>query len=374
MGMLGMQILWSVIYLITLGFYFRHCSRPWRQLILMWPFPVFLVFVFLSFFWSQDPLLTLRRATALLLTFVFATYFASRFKLTEQFRLLCLAFAICIVFTFIFELFGFNPSQEIPGWYGIFYHKTELGRNSVLGALLYLYWRQLEPRYGAVAVCGFIASVLLVLLSRDVTSLVTLGLALVAAPYLKRIAKWSVARALITTITLLVFSAGLLVVVLGYVENVTQFLGKDPLLTGRVPVWILATVMAMQRPWLGYGFEAFWLPDNAYVQRIWLLVRWQPPHAHNGLLELWLELGIVGVALFLTVFVYCCWMAIRLMRRNRKAAAAWPLVFLLFLFLTNLTESFFASANSIYFLLFVTTASLARRQLSAQPEGSSHCA
>jgi len=369
MGMLGMQILWSLIYLIVLAFYFRHCSSPWRELTRLWPFLILLVFVFLSALWSQDPLLTLRRATALFLTFVFGSYFSSRFELKEQFRLLGWAFAICIVFSFVFELFGLNPSQEIPGWYGVFYHKTELGRNFVLGALLYLYWRRVDPKHKAVAAVGFLASVLLVLLSRDVTSLVTLVLLLIAEPYLSRVSRWSAARAVIGIVVLLVVGTGLLFFVLGHLENVTRFLGKDPMLTGRVPVWILATVMAMRRPWCGYGFDAFWLPDNTYVQRIWLLVRWKPPHAHNGLLELWLEIGLIGVALFVLMFSYYWGGAIRLMRRDQKASAAWPFVFLTFFLLTNITESFFIAANSIYFVLFVTSAFMCRKGRLAESLG-----
>jgi exopolysaccharide production protein ExoQ len=364
MGMRGMQILWSSIYLVVLCCFFRRSYQPWRELARLWPFLVLLAFVLASSFWSQDPLFTLRRATALGLTFVFGTYFSSCFKLKEQFRLLGWAFAICIAFSFLFEILGLNPSQEIAGWYGVFYHKTELGRNCVLAAMLYLYWREVDPTHKSAAILGFCASVLLVVLSRDVTSIVTLVFLLISGPYLNRVIKWSRLRALIATSALIALGTGVLFFILGHLENVTRLLGKDPLLTGRVPVWILATVMALQRPWFGYGFDAFWLPDNAYVQRIWALVRWKPPHAHNGLLELWLELGIVGVTLFVCVVVYYCGSAIRLMRRDNKKAAAWPLVFFVFFFLTNLTESCFIGANSIYFVLFVASAFMCRRGLS----------
>jgi O-antigen ligase len=139
-------------------------------------------------------------------------------------------------------------------------------------------------------------------------------------------------------------------------EAVTEFLGKDPMLTGRVPLWVLSAVMALRRPWFGYGFDAFWLPDEPYVQKIWQLLRWQPPHAHNGILELWLELGVVGVGLYLLVFAYYVIKAVRFMHGNSDPVGAWPLMFLTFLFLANLTESAFLGANSIYFVLYVSVA------------------
>jgi O-antigen ligase len=83
---------------------------------------------------------------------------------------------------------------------------------------------------------------------------------------------------------------------------------------------------------------------------------WVIPHAHNGLLELWLELGLVGTALFLVVFAYYVVRASGLVRRNSEPAAAWPLIFLMFLFFENLTESALLSENSIYFVLYATLA------------------
>jgi exopolysaccharide production protein ExoQ len=358
-----MQILWSAVYLIVLRFYFRQCSDPMRRLMRLWPFFGILVFVFVSAFWSQDVALTIRRSIALFLTFVFGVYFASRFDGKEQFRLLAWAFAICMVFSFAFELLGLNPSQEIPGWYGVFYHKTALGRNCTLGALIYLYWRQIDSKYRSLALLGFLASLALVLLSRDVTSLVTLALLLFTGPCLRRVMRWGATRAVLGALVLLSVGVSLLFFVLRHLDSVTRLLGKDPMLTGRVPVWILAAAMAMRRPWLGYGFDAFWLPDNVYVQRIWFLAHWKPPHAHNGLLELWLELGVVGLVLFLSMFVYYCGAALRLMRKSSIKVAAWPFVFFLFLFLANLTESFFISANSIYFFLLVACASMCRKGL-----------
>jgi O-antigen ligase len=114
--------------------------------------------------------------------------------------------------------------------------------------------------------------------------------------------------------------------------------------------------MALQRPWFGYGFEAFWLPGTIYVRRMWQILQWMPPHAHNGLLELWLQLGLVGVGVFLIGFGYYLFCAIRQVRRERTPVASWPVAFLLFLFLSNLTESHFLVSNNIYFVLYVAVA------------------
>jgi exopolysaccharide production protein ExoQ len=114
--------------------------------------------------------------------------------------------------------------------------------------------------------------------------------------------------------------------------------------------------MALRRPWLGYGFNAFWLPDESYVQKIWHLLRWEPPHAHNGFIELWLELGLLGTGLFLLVFAHYSAKATKFSRRNSEPDSAWPLIFFVFLFFTNFTETLFLPVNSIYFILYVSIA------------------
>lgn len=360
MGMLGMQALWSSLYLIMLRLYFRNCSEPLRNLLRTRPFMILLAFTFLSAIWSDAPGLTLRRSIALALTFVFGAYLASRFTLKEQFRLLVWAFAICILFSFIFELLGLNPNEGIPGWYGIFFHKTELGRNFALGALVFLFWKRVDPEHRKLALLGFILSTILVLLSRDVTSLVTLCVLLIVFPYVESVIRSSIPRAIAAIVALFALGGLSMLYVSQHLEGVTGLLGKDPLLTGRVPLWILSAAMALRRPWLGYGFSAFWLPDDAYTQRIWHVLGWMPPHAHNGVLELWLELGLIGTSIFMLIFIHYCLRAIRLLRKTHESVATWPLVFFLFLFITNFTESVFVVSNSIYFLLFVMSALMCR--------------
>jgi O-antigen ligase len=233
-----------------------------------------------------------------------------------------------------------------------------------LGALVFLFWKRIDPSYGYLALTGLAASVLLVFLSRDVTSLLILVLMLLLIPYLRKTLRstmvWAVGSALFLGIAACMSA----LYMFAHLREVTSLMGKDPMLTGRVPLWIFSTFMALRRPWLGYGFDAFWLPSQPYTQKIWHLLRWMPPHAHNGLLELWLELGLLGMGLFILVFLFYLQKAVRVLRLHAHPEAAWPLVFLLFLFLANLTETAFLVTNSIYFFLFVTVALTCSRDLA----------
>ena len=357
MGMVGMQILWSILYLITWVLYSRSCGNPFRALFVVSPLIVVVAFAFVSAIWSQDPWLTARRSIALALTLVFGVYLGTRFNLREQFRLLAGAFAICIMFSFLFELLGMNPPDpEVPGWYGIFEIKNHLGQNMALSAIVFLIWKQVEPRHKALAIAGFLASVILLALSIAMTAIVVFALLMLLLPYLQ----WMLRKSRRTVALATSFSVAALVesglYSFTHLQEVTSFLGKDPALTGRLPLWIVSVSMALERPWLGYGFDAFWLPNQTYTARIWRLMSWMPPQAHNGILELWLNLGILGTGIFLVVFAYYFAKALQYWRRNPGPGSAWPTIFLAFLFLMNLTTAFFLANNNFYFMLYVAIA------------------
>jgi O-antigen ligase len=72
-------------------------------------------------------------------------------------------------------------------------------------------------------------------------------------------------------------------------------LGRNPTLTGRTDLW--ANLIELRAsPMLGAGFESFWLGPR--LDKLWKIYWWQPNEAHNGYLEVYLNLGWVGIVLF----------------------------------------------------------------------------
>lgn len=360
-GMLVMQVLWTLIYIVTLSLFFRHQAQPFRTIFSEWPFLALCAFAMLSLLWSQLPGLTFRRSVALTLTVLFGTYFGSRFGLREQLRLLAWAFAICIFFSLLFGAFGLGRSVDfgkgVPGWYGIFDQKNVLGRMMVLSALVFLFWRRVEPDHNRLANAGLLGSVALVALSRSTTAVLVLIMLLVLLPYVRwtarKNARWMVAGML----GLAAAATTSMYYLAAHFQNVTDLLGKDATLTGRIQIWIVSTAMALRRPWLGYGFDSFWLQTQGPTVRIWHVLGWAAPNAHNGFLDLWLQLGALGLGLFLLVFFYYLLRSIRFLRERQGAGmSAWPFLFLAFEALMNLTQTDFLSTNTIFSFLFIAAA------------------
>jgi len=78
-------------------------------------------------------------------------------------------------------------------------------------------------------------------------------------------------------------------------SDVVQMMGRDPTLTGRTKIWSLVLSLS-GNPLFGTGFESFWLGTR--LQKVWNIYWFHLNEAHNGYLEVFLNLGWLGIAIF----------------------------------------------------------------------------
>jgi exopolysaccharide production protein ExoQ len=72
--------------------------------------------------------------------------------------------------------------------------------------------------------------------------------------------------------------------------------GHESTIEGRGRLW--SQLMAMDtNPIFGVGFESFWLGDR--LDKFQEEFRWKPTQAHNGYLEAYLNLGVVGLSILI---------------------------------------------------------------------------
>jgi O-antigen ligase len=105
-------------------------------------------------------------------------------------------------------------------------------------------------------------------------------------------------------LTLLIPSAMALYLLLefgfGVTDLVVEALGRDSTLTGRTELWrqlLLVDINAL----LGAGYEGFWVGDR--LEQLWAQFLWKPNQAHNGYLEMYLNLGLVGLCLLASLLI-----------------------------------------------------------------------
>jgi exopolysaccharide production protein ExoQ len=108
--------------------------------------------------------------------------------------------------------------------------------------------------------------------------------------------KLSVVHLLVTTVVL----ASLCTLFFGFGKVALDTMGRDATLTGRTAVWDLVLSLS-GNPLCGSGFESFWLGPR--LAKIWSVYWWHPNEAHNGYLEVYLNLGWIGLVLLAILIV-----------------------------------------------------------------------
>ena len=358
------QIILGVTYLIAC---FLLVYRRQVKLLVKDPWLVALVALcVISAAWSLDPSVTLRRSAALIGTSLFGVYLASRFTFSQQLKILAgtlgVAALLSIAFAILAPRYGIMTGEHAGEWRGIYDHKNILGRMMILGAMSFLLIAVTNRKQAMVWWSGFGVSVVVLLLSRSMTSVVVLAGLIMALPFFGML-RWSALRWRRSFIPpLLVFGgvavaglATLLFIEPKYISDIMGLLGRDKTLTGRTDIWAMVFYMISRRPWLGYGYGAFWLENGKEANDIWTEVGWQPPHSHNGFLELCLAVGVVGLILFLLGLGAGLKRAVRWIQDIELTEAFWPLTYLAFILFYNLSEPTILKHNSLFWVLYVAT-------------------
>ncbi|WP_082480026.1 O-antigen ligase [Agreia sp. Leaf283] len=101
--------------------------------------------------------------------------------------------------------------------------------------------------------------------------------------------------------------AAIAVLVGAFSSQILRLFGKSSDLTGRLDIWNAVTGLAQQRPAFGWGWVSYWVP---WVEPFTHLAERKGVtylQAHNAWLDVWLQLGIVGLVLFVGAVVGACW-------------------------------------------------------------------
>jgi O-antigen ligase len=81
-------------------------------------------------------------------------------------------------------------------------------------------------------------------------------------------------------------------------------------------------------------------------------VHWQTPHAHNAFIDLALNTGLVGLAIFLASLFDCLRRALRYSREPGRPFKFWPLLYYSYIFFYMFTETTTVDRHSLFNVLF----------------------
>jgi len=282
---------------------------------LAWSPPIICLFIYLAFagasvVWAFSPGSSfVRYIQQVMVVTSIALPAALAARTVDIMRGLFLCFAFALTLNLVFVLNGsvtiadYGKRAVDIGYEGYFLGKNYLGECAAVALLLALNevchrgWRRV---FGIVIVA---IAVLLTLLSDSKTAL---GLAIIC-PFL------TLFTLIIRKLTRMSPATILSCIPLCYmaVSSVSHFnmnrisyiLYGDPTLTGRTIIWAFVQREIDLRPFMGWGYQSFWLVPNspAYTEAPgWVKMM---PNAHNGYYDTTLELGHIGLALLLVVII-----------------------------------------------------------------------
>lgn len=191
---------------------------------------------------------------------------------------------------------------------GILGNSNLLAVVALLGVLVFglqLAGRTVRPGWG---IAWLTLAVLEFLLTRSSTMIVAAIVAAVVlgAALLVRRARTPGGRTAVYLVLAALAAAGTLFVTV-FSSTFLAIAGKSSDLTGRIGIWDTVIGLAGQRPWFGWGYSSPWIPwvepfDGLIIRR-----GVEQLHAHNAWLDVWLQLGIVGVVLFASLVISTLW-------------------------------------------------------------------
>lgn len=364
----------------------------------------FVLLAALSIAWSAYPGASALGVTLLLVTIFTAVALAICLDWQQITTALSAAIKWILALSIVFELWvavvvggpllpnipDFEPTGDLPKAFywsrglmlsggpieGIVGNRNLLGMIALLGAIVFgclLASGGMRRRQG---IAWLVVAGATLLLTRSATVvlvgvvvLIALGFAAWARrihPLRRRPLYWTAAGAVVASVIALVTGWNLLL----------SMLGKSDDLTGRLDIWQAVTGLAVQRPWFGWGWVGYWAPWVEPFDGLAERNGVEYLQAHSAWLDVWLQLGIIGLVAFASIVAGALWRSwflavdqprdVRGAARPFSPAALLPLLLLVALIGQSFAESRLLIEGNLVLLITIAWVTK-RRQWTHEP-------
>lgn len=339
----------------------RLAFVPWLILLVAW--------MVVSQAWTTAPQRSVAVLAALTTSTAFGLYLTMIGWRHEMLRLLAYGILAVAAGSLILE----TVTDYRTGLPGLFSNRNLLSRFAGFGIILSIFlliYRDLPQRQSLKLTQTFVWSLTLascsyIMMSRFAfTSQLALAAAGAATIWVFALrADWrlGVLGALI--------AASLAAAVFWSAEEISRATGNIESFNNRLYHWGQLISQELVSPWTGAGLGGFWDRDTGPFHQVALLGPLQ--HGHNGFIDVWLDLGLVGVALLAVNLIAIGLACLRYLFGGWSPHGSLASAVLVYLIFNNLTESALlptSSANTLMWAVFVAlTLSLTPRDRATSP-------
>lgn len=326
-----------------------------------------LIISVLSSFWSETPLFTLRSSLVLVGVSTFAIYLATHLPFARVDKIVRWSNTFIIILSVIFS--HLTPYDAEGRWAGLVGHSIPFGAMAAFNSVLWIFFGLTHTFYQRTAFAIAIISVGVMVFAGSATGFtIFLGLLGVILCFLclKHVEDKYSMVILVLFIILLVLVHQLLTFGL---EAMFQAVGRDPTLTGRTDFWSQLITKILDHPF-GYGINGFWQPWRGFnnpAKSIFNPNGYTPPHAHNGYLEIGLQLGLLGIVLFAISVMSNFINLTKLWLSKANTEFIFSFLFLGYILLINISHNTILDTSYVWIMYIFTTIKLdysVRKKLS----------
>ncbi|MEO1139424.1 MAG: O-antigen ligase family protein [Pseudomonadota bacterium] len=315
-AILAASAMFGLVFVPVLGtlgalmFLISGCAlliRRWRMqlglCIRFWPIILLPVFCMVSAIWSEYPIVSFRFGVQFMATVLIAITIAATISARAFGQVLFGLYSLAMLAS---VLVG-DVRNDTGAWLGIYGSKNALAGAAatyVIVCVAQFLDSRASYRHRLLAVLGSLVGVMLLLLAQSISALVLLPPSLFILCSLLILYRLSYSQRIVTVAFATLVAALLVVLVTIFsdmlVAMLLQTTGKDVTLTGRTELWQIALGLIAERPWLGMGYQAFWVHGHSPAEALWFRFGIESRSGfnfHNTYLSNMVEIGAIGVLL-----------------------------------------------------------------------------
>lgn len=135
-----------------------------------------------------------------------------------------------------------------------------------------------------------------------------------------------------------------------WLSSVVNITGHTATFWGRVQLWPEFIGLMGASHLIGTGYDSFWLGHR--IATLWAKYWWHPTEAHNGYVETYLNLGLIGLFLLLGVIISAYRKICRTLMSDFNYGRL-KMVFIVIALLYNVTEAAFKGLHLMWFVFLL---------------------
>jgi O-antigen ligase len=273
---------------------------------------IFILWCTLSISWSDYSFVSFKRLfqiyTVVLATMAFLLHYPGEEKILNLIKIVLYPYLIASIIVVVIVPGALDP--DFKTWRGLTSHKNVLGQIGVISIIFcYMFYRDSKNLYSKItSVFMIIVSFLLTVGSFSSTSILML-LVILLLGMVRLIDKIFTPLGISRTLSMAFLYTFLLTIIItlifepDIISILPRTFGKDTSFSGRTDLWAYMMIEIAKHPILGVGYQGFWVVESELILRLYKIFNWLPNQSHNGYIDIWNELGIIGLILFILLII-----------------------------------------------------------------------